>query len=153
MRDLQRSLFMSVPPFEFNDLPEAEIGDEVEEMMRHDQGRRNASLAAGLARNRAQGLPVQMIEMSMGDQHHIHGREVAQKQARTAQPLQDEQPAREVGVDDHVHAANLQEEAGVANEGQTQVSLGDQFWLVSLTAAWSDRGMADQAGELACSLA
>ena len=63
-----------------------------------------------------------MVEVRVRHQHGIDGRQVAQPQAGTTQPLEDEEPACKIGIDDDVLAADLQEEAGVSDEGNTQLA-------------------------------
>ena len=63
-------------------------------MMRDDQGRRGSSLAASLARDGAQRLAMQVIEVSVGYEDDIHWRQVAQVQSRLAQAL----PARSLAL-------------------------------------------------------
>ena len=94
--------------------------------MRDDQRGRGSGLAAGLARDGAQRLAMQVIEVRVRYQDEIHRRQVAQVQSRLPQALQNEEPAREVGIDDDVLSADLQEEAGVSDEGDAQFAVGDQ---------------------------
>ena len=122
-------------------------------MMRDDEGGRGAGLAAGLARDGAQRLAMQVIEVRVRDQDNIHGRQVAQIQSRLTQALENEQPAREVGIDDDVLSPNLEEEAGVSDEGNAQLPVRNQFRFVGLAGAGCDRGVPHQARELAGSLA
>lgn len=88
----------------------------------HQRGRR-AGLAAGLARDGAQRLFMQVIEMRVGDQHDVGRRQIAQIQSWLTQALQDEKPAREVGIDDNVVASNLEEKAGVPDERDAQFAV------------------------------
>jgi hypothetical protein len=117
-------------------------------MVRHNQDGRGSLLPPRLACNRAQRLPVQVIEMSVRYQHHIHRRQIADAQARLPQPLQYEQPAREVGIDDHALSANLQEETRVADEGDAEFSVGGEARFVGLAATWSYRGVTHQTSKL-----
>ena len=64
-----------------------------------------------------------MIEVGMRNQHRIDGRQIAHTQSRTPQSLQDEDPAREVGVNQNVLAADLQEKTGVSDERHSQLFL------------------------------
>jgi len=69
-------------------------------------------------------------------------------QAGTTQAFQYEEPAREVGIDHDALSANLHKEAGVANEGDAEFSVGGEAGRVSLTVARSDGGVAHQTPEL-----
>ena len=51
--DVEPDVAIGVPPLEFDDLFVAEVGDQVEYMMRDNENRRGSSLAAGLARDGA----------------------------------------------------------------------------------------------------
>ena len=63
---------------------------------------------------------MQVIEVCVRHQDEIHGRQVAQIQSRLTQALENEQPAREVGIDDNILSADLQKETRMSNEGDTQ---------------------------------
>ena len=121
--------------------------------MGDDERGRGPGLAAGLPRDGAQRLAMQMIEVRVRYEDEVHGRQVVQVQSRLAQALQNEQPAREVGVDDDVLSANLQKEAGVSDEGDAEFAVRNQFGFVGLAGARGDRGMPHQARELTGSLA
>ena len=91
---------------------------------------------------------MEMIEVSMRNQHYVDGREIGDAQAWTAQALQHEEPAREVRIDDYAPAANLYEEAGVADESDAQFSVRGKSRLTSLAPARSYRRVAHQTSEL-----
>ena len=92
-------------------------------MMGHDKRGRGSGLAPGLPRDGAQRLAMQVIEVRVRHQYNIHGRQVAQVQSRLTQAFQNEQPAREVGIDNDVLSANLQKKAGMSNEGDAQFAV------------------------------
>src|ERR1700736_2826372 len=122
-------------------------------MMRDDEGGRGSCLAAGLPRDGAQRLAMQVIKVRVRHQNKVHRRQVAQVQSRLTQALEDEQPAREVGIDDDVLSANLQKEAGVSDEGDAEFAVGNQLRFMSLAGARRHYGMPYQAREVAGSLA
>ena len=95
----------------------------------NDDGGRNAARAQIVLHDGAQRRTVQMIEVGVRNQHQVDGRKIGDAQAGTAQALQHEQPAREVGIDDDALAANLHEEAGVADEGDAEFSVGGKSGL------------------------
>src|SRR5208282_4701046 len=115
--DVERAVAIGVPPFKFDNLFEAEIVDQVEQVMGDDERGSGSGLAAGLARDGAQRLAMQVIEVRVGYQDNIHRRQVAQVQSRLTQAFENEEPAGEVGINDDVLSANLKEEAGVSDEG------------------------------------
>src|ERR1039458_404623 len=91
---------------------------------------------------------MEMIEVGMGHQHHVDGRQIGDSESGTAQAFQDEQPAREVRIDDDALSANLHEEAGMPDEGDAELAAGGEAGFVSLAVARSYSGMAHQPSEL-----
>jgi len=123
VRNLKRTLLVRVPPFEFDDVLETEIGNEVEDMVRDNQRGGAAGLEARLARDRAQGVTVKMIEVSMRHQHKVHRGQVAQTEAGAAQPLEYKEPAGKVGIDDDIPASDLEKEARMPYERDAEIAL------------------------------
>src|SRR5450755_2493592 len=95
---------------------------------------------------------MEVIEVRVRDQHDIHRWQFAQIQSRLTQSLEYEKPAREVGIDDDVLSPNLQEEAGVPDEGYTELAVRRQFRFMSLARTRSHYRMAHQAGKLSGTL-
>lgn len=89
-----------------------------------------------------------MVEVRVRDQDHVNGGQIAQMDSGLAQPFQDKQPAGEIGIDQNILAAHLQKEAGVADESQSQLSVGGEFGFMGLAGARGNRGMTHQAAEL-----
>ena len=150
--DVECAVAIGIPPLEFDNFFEAEIVDQVEQMMRDDQGGRGSGLTAGLVRDGAQRLAMQVIEVRMRYQDNIHGRQVAQVQPWLTQAFENKQPAREVRIDDDVLPAKLEEEAGVSDKGDAQLAVRNQFRFVGLAGARCYRGVPHQARELAGAL-
>jgi len=121
--------------------------------MGDDERGRGSGLPPRLPRDGAQRLAMQVIEVSVGHQYDIHRRQVAQVQSRLTQALKNEQPAREVGIDDDVLSADLQKKAGVPDKGHAQLAIRNQLRFVGLAGTRRDRGMPHQARELAGALA
>src|SRR5277367_5657883 len=94
-----------------------------------------------------------MVEVGVRDEHDVHRRKLAQVQPRLAEALQDEKPACEVGIDDDVHPPHLEEEAGMANEGDAELAGLDELWFMGASGTGRNGGMADEAGKTAGSLA
>src|SRR5271155_1566214 len=153
MGDVERAMAIGVPPLEFDNLLETEIADQVEQVMRDDERRRGAGLAPGLTRNGAQRLAMQVIEVRVRYQDDIHRRQIAQVYSGLAQALQDEEPTREIGIDDYVLSANLEEKAGVSDESYAKLAVRNQLRFVGLAGARRHYGMSHQARELAGTLA
>src|SRR6266849_8054052 len=116
-------------------------------MRNHDRGRHSLT-AHGLTHNRAQRWPVQMVEVGMSDQNQINRRQVAHLQSWLPQALQDEQPTREVGIDDDILPADLEKKTRMADESYTHLAVGHQFRLMGTAGSRSDHGAAHQATEL-----
>ena len=114
----------------------------------HDDERALAGLATGERGDGTQRRTVQVVEVRVGDEHGVDGRQVAHAQAGTAETLEDEDPLGEVGVDDKVLATQLQEETGVANEGEAQLSASDELRFTGLAGARGEGRTADEGGNL-----
>src|SRR3984885_10799289 len=153
MSDVDGAVAIRVPPFQFDNLFIAQIAYQIEELMRDNQSRSGPCSATRLARDGAQRLLMQVIEVRMCDQNDISRRKIAQIQPRLPQPLQDEQPARKIRVDDDVQSADLQKETGMPDEGHAKLPIRNQLRLVRLAGARSDGRMPHQLCELPCSLA
>lgn len=146
--NFERAMLVGIPPFKFDNVFEAEIRDEIEDVMGHDERRRLASFPASLACDGTQRLTMKMIKMRVRHEHDIHRRKIAQAQPGTAEALQNEEPAGEVGIDDYVHAADLQKEAGVAYEGDSQIAIRNQLRFVGLAGSWGDGRMPHEPSKL-----
>ena len=121
--------------------------------MRNHDGGRHSVQAFGLLHDGTQGWPVQMVEVGVGDQHQVDRRQVTHLQAWSSNAFQDEEPARKVGIDDNVLAADLEKETGVTDECHAHLAVGHQFWLMGAAGPGSDHGVAHQAAELPGTLA
>src|SRR5258708_4680718 len=84
---------------------------------------------------------MQVVEMRVRDQHQVDGRKIMDSHPRPPQSFQDEQPAREVWVNNDVFSAYLQKKTGVTDESHTQLAVGDKFGLMRFANARGDRGM------------
>src|SRR5579862_9062507 len=82
---------------------------------------------------------MQMVKMRMRHQHQVNRRKITQPYARFFQPFQDKQPAGKIWIDDYVASAHLDEEAGMADERNSQFLVPDQLGLVSFSRAWRYR--------------
>src|ERR1700691_5192072 len=91
--------------------------------------------------------------MRVRDQHQVDGRQIAKIHTRLLKPLQHEQPACEVGINNYILATRLDEETGVADESHSQFSIAYQFWFVSFSRARSNRRVMHQTPEGAGTLA
>jgi len=144
---------ISIPPLQFHDILEPEIGNQIEHMMRNHQRGRGAALLARKARDGAQRMTMQVIKMRVRDQNHVHRRQVAHVQSRLPDAFQQKQPAREVRIDDDVLSAQLQEETGVSDKREAEFAVGHELRFVSASRPRSDRRMPHQSRKLARPLA
>ena len=77
---------------------------------------------------------MKVIEMRVRHQDQIDGWKIGNAQTRTPETLQNEQPARKIGIDDDALSADLHEKAGMANERNAKFSISRQARLMRLTA-------------------
>ena len=107
MRDGHIAMAITVPPVQLNHVAEAEIRDQIEYMLRHNDCGRRTSPLFGVLDQRSQRRPVQVIEVRVRDEYQIDGRQITNLYARLAQSFQHKKPAREVGIDNYVLSAHL----------------------------------------------
>lgn len=151
MGDCQIVMTIAVPPIEFDDIAEAEVRDEIEHVVRdHGDGRFSSPLR--LLSDGAQGWAMQVVKMRVSDEDNVDRREIAQLNSGLAQPLENKKPARKIGIDDNIFAADLEKEAGVADESDAHLSVGHELWAVSFAGERTDGGMAHQTAKGACTL-
>src|ERR1700680_1510629 len=108
---------VAIPPVQFHHIAEAQVGDQIYNVMRHYDDRRRGTPAPRLLNDGAQRWPMQMVKVGMRNQHQVNGRKVAKLISRLEQALWQKQPARKMGIDSDILAADLSEKAGVADEG------------------------------------
>src|SRR5579862_1560246 len=96
---------------------------------------------------------MQMIKVSMCDQDEVESGKIPELHARFPNPLQDKEPARKIGIDDDVLATDLDKKAGVSDEGESELAVCDQSWLVCFSSARRDSRMTHQPSERPGSLA
>ena len=118
-----------VPPLEFGDGTEAELLYEIAYAFGDDGVRRNAGDAAGVAHDFAQGWNVEVIHVRMCKQDGVDGRQVLNAQARAARAAQKDESCGEHRVDQQIAVGDLNEERGVADEGDAEfVRLDEPGW-------------------------
>jgi hypothetical protein len=87
----------------------------------------------------AECRPVKMIEMSVGEQDEIDRRQVADAAAGAFDSLQKEKPVGEIGIDENVQVAELNEKRSVTNPSQRNVSFcqlrKDRTAMLSMAAS------------------
>ena len=89
-----------------------------------------------------------MIKMRVGNQHNIDRRQVVDFDPWLPQPLQHEQPARKIRVNDNVFPANLHQEAGMTNERHPHLAVRNQLRLVRFTNSRGDGGVPYESAKL-----
>jgi len=80
----------------------------------------------------------------MRQQNSVDGREVFNGNARTPEATQNNEPVGENGIDQQIHAADLNQKRGVTDKGHSDISIFCEDWLVLLTLHWMKRGAGDQ---------
>ncbi len=108
-RDFPVVVRKTFPPVKFDDAFEAEVEREVANAPGHDADFR--------MRQAAQGGFVKMIEVRVGEQDEIDGREVLDFQAGAFDAFEEEKPVGEIGIDEDVEVGELNEERRVTDPG------------------------------------
>src|ERR1019366_7023560 len=150
VRNLHIAELKALPPVQLNDASIAQVADQVANVPGHDDRRPLAGLAPGEPRNRAQRRPVQVVEVRVRNQHRVDCGQLPQLQPGTAQSLENENPAREVGIDQDVLAPDLEEEAGMPDEGYAQLATAGEYGLTGDAGARRHGGAAHQGSKLPC---
>ncbi len=91
---------------------------------------------------------MQVVEVSVRDQDHVNGRQIADEQARPAQALQHEEPAGKIRINHDIQSANLHEKRRVADEREAQLAVARQHRFVGLAGPGCDDGVTNEAGKL-----
>ena len=112
---------VAAPPVQLDNVAEAQVGNEVKNVLRNHDGRRRSTPPFGMPYQGAQRWTMEVIEMRVGDQNHIHRGKIINSYAGLAKPLQDKQPTSKIRIDDYALAADLQEEAGMPDEGHAHL--------------------------------
>src|SRR5258706_6449392 len=104
------------PSLQLDDSIEAQIVREITNAPRHDSdfGRRQLP----------EGRAMKMIEVSMCQKDEIDRRQIADPATGALDPLEEKKPVREIWIDQDIQVAELNEERGVANPGQGDVTFG-----------------------------
>lgn len=127
--NFERAMLKALPMAQFVNPVESQIMHEIADVFGHGDG-----LVAGYGAQRA---AIQMIEVSMGDQHEIDGRKVAELDPGMLDALNDLEPFRPIGIDEHAVLGSLNEKGGVSDPSDANLAgrkFGkDRLDLVSLT--------------------
>jgi len=114
-RDLPVLLRKTFPPVQLHDAREAELFCEVADAPRHEADFRG--------RQPAQRRLVKMVEVRVRQQHQINRWQILHTQAGTLEPLEQEQPVREVRVHQHIQVIELDEERRMADPSQRHLTM------------------------------
>src|SRR5581483_10630751 len=151
--DLQSAELRGLPPIHLNHAIHAKIGDEIADVARDDNGGFLAVFAKVGASHGAERRTMEMIEMSMRDKNEIDARKVGNAHAGSTEAFQHKNPGRVIGIDYDILAAELDEEAGVADEGDAELVRFRGDRLVSGARAGGHSRVAYQSAKLFCFLA
>jgi len=105
--DFESAMLEALPIAQFMDPIESQIMHEIADMFGDGDG-----LVAGYCTQRA---AIQMIEMRVGDQDEINGREIAEFDPGMLDPLDHLEPSRPIGINEHAVLGSLNEKGGVSN--------------------------------------
>ena len=94
-----------------------------------------------------------MVKVGVGDQHQVDRRQVTHLQTWPSNAFQHEKPARKVGINDDILAADQEKETRVTDECHPHLAIGHQFWLMGAADPGSDYRVPHQAAELPGTLA
>jgi hypothetical protein len=103
------------------------VGDQVFDALGDDDLGRAAAQAAGGSDDAAERWDVEVVHVGVGDEDGVDGGKVFDEEAGLALAAEDDEAGGEDGVDEDVAAADLEEEGGVADEGDAELGGGDQF--------------------------
>src|SRR5580700_1449084 len=101
--------FGGLPPGERTDLCEAEIADEVFDVVGDDGDGRGKVAAAHLAADGAERWAVKVVHVRMSQEHRVDGRKIADAQTGAALAAQDDEASGKDGVDEQGAAGGLDE--------------------------------------------
>src|SRR2546423_10768354 len=86
----QSAMAITIPPIEFDDIVETEVGHQIEDVVRYHNSRRSSATVSGVLNDGAQRWPVQMVEVGVRNQHQIDSWKIAQANSGLAQTFQHE---------------------------------------------------------------
>ena len=107
----------TLPPLQLDDAAEAQIVGQVSHAPGHDGN-------FGV-RQPAEGRFVEMVEVGMGQEHQVNGRQVLEAQAGAFEAFQQKEPVGEVGVNEHVQVRELDQERGMADPSDGDLAGGE----------------------------
>lgn len=104
----------ALPPFQLDDPLESQPARQFAHAPRHD-----ANLGRGQF---ADARFVKMIEVGVGQQHQVNRGQVFDLEARVLDPLQQEEPVREIRVDQHIQIRELHKERRMPDPRQRHLA-------------------------------
>jgi len=105
------------PPFELDDATKAEVVREVTDAPGHD-----ADFWVGQA---SKAWLVEMIEVGVGQENQVDGRQMFNPQAGTFDAFEQEKPICEIGIDQDIQVVELDKKGGVANPSDRYLAFGE----------------------------
>ena len=115
-RDFPALMGKAFPPLQFDDAPEAQIPGQIAHAPRHNGDFRRVQPA--------QGGTMEMIEMGVGEQDQVNGRQVLDFQPGAPDALQKKKPVGEIRINQHVQIGELRQKGSVADPGQRRLAAG-----------------------------
>ena len=96
----------------------------------------------------AQRRKIEVVHVRVSEENSVDGRQVCYACTCAALTAQDDQRARKDGVDEDVAACDLDEERGVADEGNAEFAGRDDARWLRIACERCAMGVVDDAGEL-----
>ena len=115
--DAEGTVLEGFPRFEFADLVEAEAVNEASDVLGDCDG-----LVAG---DGAKGFPVEVVEVSVGDENQVDGRKIVNFEAWLLDAFDNLEPLRPIGIDEDAVLRGLDEEGGVTDPRDADLAGGE----------------------------
>ncbi len=109
--------FVGIPPGQFVDFFKTQIVDQVADPVGYDDGL--------FFRHPAQGGPVEVVEVGVGDEDEVDVWEVVEGNADVLEPADDEKPIGPVGVDEDVVFGGLDQKGRMSDPSEADLVAGD----------------------------
>jgi hypothetical protein len=105
----------------------------------------------GVADDAAQRGPVEVVHVRVGDQHPVHRRQFGNVHAGDAQPLDQNQPVGEVGINQQPLPGHLQQKSRMAEKRQPQIAAARRRRIMRIATAFLPQGLAQYPEKTRCS--
>lgn len=149
MGNINTPAAICVPPLQLDNLFEAQVRNQIEDIVGDHQGGRRSALPAGVACNRAKRLAMKMVEMSVRDQHKINHWKISNLNTWPPEPLQKKKPPGEIWIDNYILSSQLKKKTRVPDKSHPEFAVRNQPGFVSVSGKWRYGGVPYEPRELA----